>query len=300
MKKIKEFGIIVTVLIILIAGCSDPKEGNEKVYPANIIVLLDLSDRVSIKKHPEKEHEERVKEQINDDKDNCQTIIEVFDSIVNKETYSNSKSKLRFFIPDQLGFQIDSERKKELRVFGKIPVGNFSKFDGLKIGIIAAINRLYGEVLTAPQTKFTGADIWSWFKYDAKRYLDPEFRNYIICISDGYLDFNENIQDKREKGTFITINNELRKSDDWKKNVYGEFKLRQPRGVDFSQYEVPVKFLMIGIKDRTYDGSLSDRDILEAYWRPWLESMGIEVEANGFIPSDVGKEEIAAFLEAVP
>ena len=288
MKKIKVLGTLVPVLAILIAGCPNPNK--EKVYSTNIIVLLDLSDRVSVEKY-----EERAKEQVNDDKGNCEIIMEVFDDIIKKEPYTNSKSKLRFFVPDQQGFQIDPNYKKELRVFGESPIGSAANFNGLKSDVIATIGRLYGDVITTPDADFTGADIWSWFKYEAQRYLDPEFRNYIICLSDGYLDFDEKIQDKREKGTYIIIDDALRKSDDWEDKVLNEYKLLTPRGVNFSQYPVPVKFLMLGIKDRTPEGSLRDRDILKAYWEPWLKSMGME--PVGFHSSDVEKGEIASFLE---
>lgn len=290
MKKIRVLRTLVPVLAILIAGYGYSQKENEEVYPANIIVLLDLSDRVSVEKY-----EERAKEQVGYDKDNCEMIIEVFDDIVRKESYSNSKSKLRFFIPDQQGFHIDSEYKRGLRVFGKRPIGSVAKFDTLKSDVIKTINQLYGEVLTAPQANFTGADIWSWFKYEAKRHLDPEFRNYIICLSDGYLDFNEEIQSSREKGTFVIIDDELRNSDNWKEKVQGEYKLKQPRGINFGSFEFPVNFVMYGTKDRTYGRSLRDRDILEAYWEPWLESMGIK--SFGMHSSDVEKEEIAEFLE---
>ena len=291
MKKIRVLGTLVPVLTILIAGYGCSQKENEKVYPANIIVLLDLSDRVSVEKYGG-----RAEEQVKYDKNNCEIIIGVFDDMVRKESYNNSKSKLRFFIPDQQGFQIDTEYKKKLRVFGKSPMGSFTNFDTFQIDVTKTINRLYEKVLTTPQDNFTGADIWSWFKYEAKRHLDPEFRNYIICISDGYLDFNEDIQDSREKGTFVTIDDELRNSDNWEEKVRSEYKLLPP-GVDFGNYEIPVKFLMLGVKDRTYGGSLRDRDILEAYWEPWLESMGIE--PSGFYSSDVEKEEIAEFLGTV-
>lgn len=94
-----------------------------------------------------------------------------------------------------------------------------------------------------------------------------------------------------------TIDDALRKSDDWEDKVLNEYKLLPPSGVNFSQYPVPVKFLMLGIKDRTLDSSLRDRDILKAYWEPWLKSMGIE--PFGFYSSDVEKGEIASFLKAV-
>ena len=290
MKKIRVLGTVVTVLAILIVGCGSPKkeDENQKALPANIIVLLDLSDRVSVEKYGEP-----AEEQVNDDKDNSQIILRVFDDIVKKENYDKSQSELRFFVPDQQGFPIDSERKKKLRVFGESPIGNVSKFDEWKESLIQTRDGLYDEVLTAPEANFTGADIWSWFKEEAKRYLKPEFRNYIICLSDGYLDFDENIQRHREKGTYLTIDKDLRESDDWKKKVHDEYKLKTPPKVSF---RFPVKFLMLGIKDRTPEGSLRDRDILIAYWEPWLKSMGIE--PFGFYSSDVEQEEIAGFLEA--
>ena len=291
MRKQKVLGTVVTVLVIFLVGCDGCKKKNEKVYPANIIVLLDLSDRVSVEKYGE-----LARKQVNDDKDNCITIIKAFDDILRKETYSNSKSQLRFFVPDQKGFPIDSESKKSLRVFGESPIGNASKFDDLEIGITNTIDRLYTKVLTTPEENFTGVDIWGWFKDKAQRYLKPEFRNYIICLSDGYLDFDGDIQDNRDNGTFIIINDELRKSDDWEEKVRGEYKLLRPPEVDFSQYPATVKFLMFGIKDRTSKGSLRDREILKAYWEPWLESMGIE--SIGFYSSDVEKEEITTFLDA--
>lgn len=70
-----------------------------------------------------------------------------------------------------------------------------------------------------------------------------------------------------------------------------------PEGLNLKQYKPPVKFLMLGIKDRTPEGSLRDRDILEAYWEPWLKSM--DIEPYGFFPSDVEKKEIVDFLENV-
>ena len=89
MKKIKIIGTVVIALAILIVGCGGSKKENEKVYPANIIVLLDLSDRVSVEKY-----EEIARRQVNDDKDNCQTIIRVFDDIVKTEDYDKSKSTI--------------------------------------------------------------------------------------------------------------------------------------------------------------------------------------------------------------
>ena len=302
MKKIKALGTLIIILAVLIPGCGLLKscnERNKKVPPANIIVLLDLSDRVSNEKY-----EDSAKEQVKDDQKNYKAIIEVFRDIVRKEPYSRSQSKLRFFVPDQQGFPIDSVRKEKLRGFGVSPIKNTENFKNLKNEITATIDGLYIDVPTMPQEKFTGADIWTWFKDEANRYVDPESRNYIICFSDGYLDFNEEIQGTREKpgtrpkGTYMLIDDTLRQSDNWEEAVRNdEYKLIPAPGVNFSEYEIPVQFMLIGIKNRSPGGLLYEIDILKLSWKLWLKSMGI-VPHDFFYPSDVGKEEIEAFLKA--
>lgn len=302
MKKIKALGTLILILAVLIPGCSGCKGGNKekkKVPPANIIVLLDLSDRLSTEKYKEDAKQQKI-----DDVNNCKTIIKIFQDIVRKEFYGHSKSRLQFFIPDQQGFPIDSVYKKELRVFEKkkSPIRNYDDFTNFKDDIIGTINELYGEVLTAPQDKFTGADIWMWFKDEARHHLDPEFRNYIICISDGYLDFDEKIQGTRQKpgprkqGTYMVIDDDLRQSDNWKEEISNKLKMITPEGVNFNQFTSPVQFTMIGIKSRASKNVLHEKDIIKFYWKLWLESMSIKI--HDFFPSDVTEKQIAKFLKA--
>ena len=300
MKKIKALGTLILILAVLIpgySGCKGCNKEKEKVPPANIIVLLDLSDRLSIEKY-----KEDAKQQKKDDVNNCTTIINIFQNIVEKQLYGHSKSRLQFFIPDQQGFPIDSGYKKALQVFEKSPIKNFDVFTDFKGDIIGTINELYGEVLTAPQDKFTGADIWMWFKDEARHHLDPEFQNYIICISDGYLDFDEKIQGTRQKPgprkqrTYMVIDDDLRQSDNWKEEISSKLKMITPEGVNFNQYTPPVQFTMIGIKSRAPKHVLHEKDIIKFYWKLWLESMAIEI--HDFFPSDVTEKHIEKFLKA--
>ena len=296
MKKIKALGTLILILAVLIPGCSGCNKEKEKIPPANIIVLLDLSDRLSVEKY-----EEDAKQQKKDDVNNCTTIINIFQDIVKKEVYSRSKSRLQFFIPDQQGFPIDSAYKKDLRLFEKSPIGNYDNFTKIEEDIIGTINELYGEVLTTPQDKFTGADIWMWFKDEVRHHLDPEFRNYIICISDGYLDFDKKIQGIREKPgprkprTYMLIDDILRQSDNWEEEIRSKLSLLTPKGAKFNLYQPPVQFMMIGIKSRASKNVLHEKDIIKFYWNLWLESMTIKV--HDFFPSDVTEKQIAEFLE---
>ena len=290
MKKIKLFHTLVIVVIILFSGYSGCTcDNEEKEDPLNIIVLLDLSDRISKEKYSE-----IAAQQVENDQINCEIIIEVFKRIVVKEEKLNrSKSMLRFLILEQQGFQIDSEHKRKLLAFEENPIRTPANFNRLENDVVKTITKLYDTIPDEPEVKFTGADIWSWFRHEAEQYLHRGYRNYIICLSDGYLDFNEEIQKEREKGTYMVINEELRKSPDWEDKIRKEYKMSPAQ--NFIDYR--VQFLMVGIKDRLPDGSSRDRDIIESYWKFWLESMTIE--PFDFYRSEIGESEIEAFLEGV-
>ena len=290
MKKTKMFTTLIPILIILAglySGCE-----NEKEYPLNIIILLDTSDRVSELKYPN-----IALDQVLSDIRVCETIMSAFKDIVRTERFSASESKLRFFVPDQQGIPISFEIKTKLLELGKVPIGSFRNFEDSQKNVTTSIRKMYTTISDKPTEQFTGSDIWSWFAYDAKRYILPQYQNYIICLSDGYLDFNEDIQKNRKKGTYTVFNDEIRTSDTWRDKVNNEYKLLTPEGVNFSSYKYPSQFLMIGIKDRVPDGSMRDREIIKAYWIPWLNSMGIT--PFDFVPSDISREEIKAFLEGV-
>ncbi len=290
MKKIKLFVTVIPALVILASlysGCEKEKE-----YPFNIIVLLDTSDRVSGVKYSD-----IARDQVVSDIRVCRTIIDVFKDIVRREKFSISESKLRFFVPPQQGIPISSEIKAKLLELGKVPIGSFRDFEKCEDNVVVSINKVYNTIIEKPECQFTGSDIWSWFAYDAERYMLPQYQNYIICLSDGYLDFNEDIQNNREKGTYMVFNNEIRTSNNWREEVNNKYKLLTPQGVNFSSYKYSSQFLMIGIRDRILDGSMRDREIIEAYWKPWLNSMGIT--PFRFVSSDISREEIKAFLEGV-
>ncbi len=88
-----------------------------------------------------------------------------------------------------------------------------NKFEEKKENLLKAIDELYQSVET--ENTFTGSDIWKWFRASEALYLKKDMQNYIICISDGYLDFNSDIP--RAKGTYIPYRDvvKFRKDPDW-------------------------------------------------------------------------------------
>jgi len=271
-KKTKVFAVVFAVnFLLLIVGCtnnpSDAKDFSPKSSlkkPVNIIVIVDTSDRASKAKNPR---------QIEKDIKITKRIVNVFEEkFVRPNLYIGSKDTLAFVVPEQPNAApIPQQTLVDLKIWPtpKQRAGGAPEFKKMKTTLIGAITELYQFV--GKQNQFPGSDIWSWFRDSAEVYLKPDARNYIICLSDGYLDFNHNIQIKRPKRTYIPYRQVVKFRDipNWKQKFHSEAHGLLEIGKDFSNYN--VKFLMVEITHR----HMLDFEIVKEYWQTWLKSMGI-------------------------
>ena len=271
-QKIKVFvAVFAVTFFVLTAGCTNdrsdakdfsPKSSHKK--PVNIIVIVDTSDRVSKAENPR---------QIEKDIKIAENIIKVFeDKFVRPNVYIGYKDTLAFVVPEQP--EISSISQKTLANLKIWPTreqrtGGKPEFEKMKTSLLGAIGELYQAV--SKQNQFTGSDIWSWFRNSAAVYLKRDAHNYILCLSDGYLDFNNDIQIQRPKRTYMPYRQvvKFRDTPDWKQKFHAEKHGLLEIGKDFSDYD--VKFLMVEITPR----HMFDLEIVREYWRTWLESMGI-------------------------
>ena len=292
MKKTKVFGTTIAVFVILILGKGvdgqEPKPPPSK--PVNIVVILDTSDRVARERHPD---------QAATDIEIAKDLVEFYYGGARRKMFS-TQNRLAFVVPDQPKVpRISPGIIKNLKIWPtrEAQRDGHSWFDGKKKKLLAAIDELYQLLET--ERKFTGSDIWKWFRASGEAYLKEDMQNYIICISDGYLDFNKSIQDKRpkicNKTSYIPYAQVVRFRKDptnWEQKFdsggHGLLGIEK----DFSSYD--VKFLMVEIKLR----HMLDLPILEKYWRTWLESMGIK--DSEFVESQpdpqIVQEKITAFI----
>ena len=164
------------------------------------------------------------------------------------------------------------------QIIGKFTIkdsGNgrsWPEFMEQKRQLLLAIPRLYEHV---EQHEQTGSDIWGWFKSEAKGSLSRDQRNLIICLSDGYLNFNRNIEANRIPRTFMRVR-ELRDDRNWRERIHGSEGLLSI-GDKFSDYN--VKFLMVEIAiqcDSSGAPYQRDFEIITEYWKTWLNLMRIE------------------------
>ena len=260
MNKMKCLAIIFTLFFLWIGGCTDPPPKPSPPKPVNIIVILDTSDRISKEKNPD---------QAEKDIQLAAGIISIFEEeFVRPELYIGYPHRLAFVVPDQSGTDpIPLNITKDTG-------GGAPQFKKMKKELIERIKGLYQDV--NGQVKFTGSDIWDWFRKSAEARLQKGALNYIICISDGYLDFDADIQKNRpkrgNKTTFMQVA-KFRNDPNWEKKFDSE-KHGLLVTEDFTNFkDYNVKLLMIEIKLRP--NYMLDRPIIEKYWRTWLASMGI-------------------------
>ena len=265
--------ILVTICLLVIACNSDKKEPPPPAKPINIVVILDVSDRLFKDKLPGQERQSKKDIKI------AKGIIEIFEKFAQRHYFVGSRHRLAFVVPKQPGVSkpIPQETLESLKIWptSEDRLKGAKRFKEMKGELIKAIEDLYQFV--DERQEFTGSDIWGWFKVSAREYLLADARNYIICISDGYLYLNTSfVPFLPTKGNKTTVIRHLL-VEKWSKDPNWEAEFERdnygllPSEEDFRDYN--VKFLMVEMG--LLELRLKDLPILEKYWEPWLQDMGI-------------------------
>lgn len=277
MTKVKIFvvALCTTFFSFLNVNTLEGKESKSPFEPFNIIVILDTSNRISKEKHPG---------QMERDIKIVKEIINQFNEVVKKHIERSDRleydSRLEIVIPDQPSAPtIPLEITEKLIIKdqrGHTSIAGIHKdLENQTKVLLDAMSKLYEFVekkIVEEHKKQTGSDIWKWFQDQARDHLLVDHQNLIICISDGYLDFDKYIEKNRSTDTYMQVE-ELRNDLNWKDNIVH----LSPITGNFSNYN--VKFLMLEIVlRRDKDGApyQKDFDIIREYWKTWLKSMSIE------------------------
>ena len=249
----------ILFLVFLNVGYSDSD------VPINIIVIIDTSDRVCKERHPDQRER---------DIDILKKIVDQFYKHFEDEIKTGriKNHKLNFVVPPQSKTQKppDGITNKLTITAPKKRSGN-PEFQRRKQELINAIPALYDHVQQHPQT---GSDIWDWFRSEAEPAFSRNHRNLMICLSDGYLNFDIDIEANRPKRTYMRVRALRDDSDAVNKIKNGNEGLRPVK--NFSEFN--IKFLMFEIRLREENGvkHFQDFDIIQAYWETWLNDMGIK------------------------
>lgn len=257
----------VVVMCILLLFFLNVSHSDNKVSdaPVNIIVIIDTSDRVS---------EERHSDQRERDISILKEIVDQFYGLFENElkTGKIKNRKLNFVVPEQP--RIPNLPNDIIDKFTIVAPKNRSgnpEFQKRKEKLINAIPELYNHVQQHPQT---GSDIWDWFRSQAESFFSKEHQNLIICLSDGYLNFDIDIEANRPKGTYMRVGALRDNPEAVNKIKNGSERLRAVK--NFGAFD--IKFLMLEIRLREENGvrHFQDFDIIQAYWETWLNDIGIK------------------------
>lgn len=261
----------------------------------NIVIILDISDRIdpSSNAYTSKDQAQRdikIIEYIADWYLN-ELVLKHLDQRVldpgrvpHELTIAIPKQPKAPLIPSNITENLvikDSKTRKDLE-----------EFKDKKAAMIQSIRKLYKW----KDNPFTGADIWGWFNNYAKYVLKKDgFHNYIICLSDGYLKFNPDIEKKLKFMDIPKLRDERKNNPKWKDKITPLPPIKE----DFSNYN--IKFMMVEIHPRV-DKEIgienpADFEIIEAHWQEWLNSIGItNAELHRQIEIERLKEVIDSFF----
>lgn len=272
----------LAIFCILLLGCSsDKKDVKPPPQPVNIIVVLDVSDRLLKEKLPGQER------QVEKDKKIARGIIDQYESLARRAYYIGNYHRLTFVVPKQPGVKklIPQETLESLKIWptNEDRAKGAPRFREMKEELNQAIDSLYEFI--EDRQEFTGSDIWGWFKVSAEEYLQAGALNYIICISDGYLYLDRiYVSSLPKKGNLTAVIRyavveKFSRDPNWKTEFVQEGYGLLPIERDFSDYN--VKFLMVEVGLPVL--RVKDLPILKAYWVPWLQTMGIPAADSDFI-----------------
>ena len=281
MKHPKIIAIVfyLTFLIILNIAASEP---------LNIVIVLDTSDRISDEKHPG---------QIERDKEIIEEIATEFEKVTKRHILASEKlqyhDQLAIAIPNQPSVPpVPRQIMKDLTIADK-DKGSHRSLAGINTDVenrkqvlLNTLDTLYEFVR---QHRHTGSDIWEWFKYEAESYFSESHQNIVICISDGYLNFDNIIEDMRIPRTYMQVK-KLREDPQWQQKIQGGEGLLTI-GKDFSRYN--IDFLMSEIQLQTDENNVpyqKDFQIITLYWEVWLKEMKIKSTNFGKVGHPIGQK----------
>ena len=271
MQKTKNFVVVCVILFCFVnVKVSDGRESVPSASKGvNVIIVIDTSDRISQEKHPG---------QVERDIEIITEIVTQFGELVKAHLAVSEviqyPHRLTFVIPNQPKVPpIPWQLVEKLTIEDSRKGRSYPEFVEQKDTVLRTIPELYNYV---KQYQQTGSNIWEWFKYEAEDYFSKDHQNLIICLSDGYLNFDRDIEARLSERTYMRVS-KLRNDPNWKQKIQGNEGLL-PIENDLGSYN--VKFLMAEVALHRERGSgipyLQDFEIIKTYWTTWLNTMGIK------------------------
>lgn len=278
------------LLLILFFSCKEDPKNEEKETAVksaasenyNISILIDLSDRISLKKNPNPTMEIYQR-----DLGYIKSVSEAFTQHLKPKRMRQIDDKMQiFFNPEPENSQINSISKK-LRITVNKDNASRELLNSINSTYSSKTSKIYESAIK--DDKYIGSDIWNFF--DSKiqdQCIDKDYRNILVILTDGYM-FYEGTQIKDGNlSSYLTpllIKKNGLNTNHWQKKFekgnFGFIKINK----DLSNLEV----LVLGINPSK--NNPFEEKVIKAYWSKWLSEMNIkhfEIK-NADLPSNMDK-----------
>ncbi|MDR7212655.1 hypothetical protein [Flavobacterium piscis] len=267
--------IAMSLVLILFFSCKEGNKNEEKETVLkssvsenyNISILVDLSDRISLKKNPNPTMEFHQR-----DLGYIKSVSEAFSQHLKSKRMRQIDDKMQlFFNPEPENPEINSIAN-ELKI--KVDKNNASKnlLNSISSNYASKTTQIYNSAIK--DDNYIGSDIWNFFDSKVQdQCIDKGYRNILVILTDGYM-FYEGTQIKNGNlSSYLTPKliqqNSLNKNN-WQKKFesenFGFIKIDN----DLSNLEVLVLGINPG-KNNPYE-----EKVIKAYWSKWLTEMNIK------------------------
>jgi hypothetical protein len=281
--------VIAISIFVMFEGCSDDKVHDKsssasvnlsKKENLNISILLDLSDRISPIKHPNKSMEFYKR-----DLGYIESIAKGFEQHLRSKPIRQDDDHIQvYFEPEPLNSEINNLASQLKLSFTK---DNTTKQSISKISpqYIMASSEIYK--LAVAERRYMGSDIWGFFKNKVKDYcIKPNCRNILFILTDGYMFHKDSKFMEGNKSSYLTP--ELIKSLGLNTSDYiGKAKKNGYRFVKANDNLNNLEVFVLGISPAK--GSPFEGDVINSYWSNWFKEMAVNtfVMKQADLPSNL-------------
>lgn len=264
-------------------GGTDTVSISKEQLQLNMIVVVDLSDRIDTIKHPSvPSHEFR-------DIELVKNLTNLFKKEMDSKGAFNAKGSIQvLFYPlpknpdiailaNQLDVDLtglDNKKKKNI-------------YDNIETDFQNSLRKIYSQ--TIETREWIGSDIWEFFKSDIDLYLKDNYRNVVVVITDGYI-YHVNSCNMQDKHRYAKITGELLESEGLRNpSTYKAEIQNKDFGLITTRNDlknVEVLFLELDPNPK-----YPDFDVMKIVLEKWCREMGIEKIGiyKSMMPNDTKK-----------
>ena len=262
---------VALLAVVSLARCGGPAEPVATIEQVDLdlTIVLDLSDRISNRKHPHRASK---------DIEIIRETLDVFAAEVQRKLFIGSNDRIRVVLAPQTS-NPDAYPWLDHLTIDVRPLPLHERRDRLPVlqeNFRTTLDILYSEA--SRSERFVGADIWQFFadtddfKVDTLSVAGRRRRFVVLVLGDGYQINEDNLRQQSNRYTYNSNSNmrAYRNRADWERLIDGHDFGFIPAKKDLRHVEV----LMMGIDPSPV--ALNEYNIIKKLWTKWFVEMGVQ------------------------